>query len=94
MWIPDLIGGFSEDFYVQYTDMVFNNVSSNRILYNDTYQYMVYVIDGLHPDRRYNFTVMSVSVLGHLRSATVECLTDVGETKLYFYLNQIKENVD
>ncbi|CAC5374228.1 unnamed protein product [Mytilus coruscus] len=77
IWIPDLIGGYSEDFYVQYTDMGTNNGSSNRILYNDTYQHMVYVVDGLHLDRRYHFTVLSVSVLGLLKSETVECFTDV-----------------
>ncbi|CAG2188215.1 unnamed protein product [Mytilus edulis] len=49
IWIPDLIGGFYEDFYVKYTDMEINNGSSNKILYNDTYQHMVYVVDGLHP---------------------------------------------
>ncbi|CAC5374230.1 unnamed protein product [Mytilus coruscus] len=92
IWIPDLIGGFSENFYVQYTDMGTNNGSSNRILYNDTYQHMVYVVDGLHPDRRYHFTVLSVSVLGQLRSETVECFTDVGETKLHiiYFLNHNK----
>ncbi|CAC5421305.1 unnamed protein product [Mytilus coruscus] len=61
IWIPDLIGGFYKDFYVKYTDMGINNGSSNRILYNDTYQYMVYVVDGLHPDRRYNFTGYNIS---------------------------------
>ncbi|XP_071172346.1 protein turtle homolog B-like isoform X1 [Mytilus edulis] len=76
VWKPNLNEGYPEEFYVQYTYKGKNNMSTNRIPRNETRHHMVYTVNGLHPDRKYYFTVLSVSLLGEFSYETVECFTD------------------
>lgn len=67
-------------------------MSTNRIPRNETRHHMVYTVNGLHPDRKYYFTVLSVSLLEEFLYETVECFTDTGKQYYCPYIHNVIMN--